>query len=139
MAHWIGVVHRAQARMAREAGQVAFSHGRESLVRGLDVDDTVIYYAPKSDRDGVPVQAFVAHATVTGAAPYETEFRPGLTGWVRDARFDDVREVPVKPMLDSLSFVPNKRNWGLTFRGGRFSIPPEDYARIAGAMLGGAA
>ncbi|QQA43428.1 EVE domain-containing protein [Pelagovum pacificum] len=134
MAHWIGVVHRMQAMTAREAGVVAFGHGKEALVRSLSPGDTVIYYAPKSDFEGEPVQAFVTHARVTGEKAYEKEWRPGLTRWVRDAAFDDADEVPVRPMLEDLTFVRNKRSWGMTFRGGKFSISDEDYVRIATAM-----
>lgn len=138
MACFIGVVHRKQVLAARDAGVVAFSHGRESAVRNLTPGDRVIYYAPKSDFEGDPVQAFVAHATVTGDTPYQKTWRPDFTAWVRDASFDAVTETPVRPLLDSLNFVPDPSNWGLRFRSGKFSIGAEDYQRIAGALLGGA-
>lgn len=139
MAFFVGVVHRKQVMMARERGIVAFSHGREAAVRNIAAGDRVVYYAPKSDRDGTPVQAFVAHATVTGDAPYETTWVTGQTGWVRDAAFDDVTEVPIRPLLPALDFVPDGPNWGVRFRNGKFEIGAEDYQRIAGALLGGPA
>ena len=138
MAHFIGVAHRAQVLEAREAGFVAFSHGKESAVRGLSPGDTVIYYAPKTDFDGDPVQAFVALADVTGETPEERAFMGGdFIAWTRAATFRDVSEVPVKPMLEELSFVKNPKHWGMAFRNGKFEISAEDHGKIAEAMLGG--
>ncbi len=132
--YFIGVVHRRQADMAKAAGLVAFSHGREAPVRSLSVGDRVVLYAPKTDFDGAPVQAFVAHATVTGAEPLFRAFGSGMEAWSRDAVFDDVTEAPVRPLLDSLSFVKNPKHWGMAFRQGKFSITEADYRRIAAAM-----
>lgn len=134
MASFIGVVHRAQVHIARDAGIVAFSHGKEPLVRNLAVGDTVIYYAPKTDLHGDPVQAFVAHARITGTAPFQRDWLGDVTAWVREATFDPVAEIPVRSLLHDLSFVKNKPHWGMTFRGGRFSIPDADYRLIAKEM-----
>ncbi len=119
----IGVVHAAQVAAGKRQGFLAFSHGKEAAVRNLNVGDKVVFYAPKTDFDGAPVQAFIGHATVTGAAPRQTDYMPGHPAWVRDAAFDDVAEVPVRPMLEELSFVKNPKHWGMAFRQGKFSIP----------------
>ncbi len=135
MVHVIGVVHRMQVAIAAREGFVAFGHGKRSLVDSLSPGDTVIYYAPRTEPDGDPVQAFVAHATVTGETARPRDYGARGTGWVRDADYDTVREVPVRPMLDELEFLAGRRkNWGMAFRGGRFSIGEADYARIARAM-----
>jgi len=122
--------------MARAMGVVAFSHGRQAPVKSMTPGDAVIFYAPKTDFDGDPVQAFIAHARVTGTAPYQRDFSPGMTAWVRDAEFDDVTEAPVRPMLQHLSFVKNPRHWGMAFRQGKFAIPAADYLLISQALLG---
>lgn len=139
MASFVGVAHRKQVLIARDAGVVAFSHGRPAPVRRLAPGDKVVYYAPRSDFDGEPVQAFVAHAEVTGPAPYEKRWRDDFTAWVRDARYDTVDAVPVRPLLDRLSFVKDSRHWGISFRRGQFEIGDADYALIARALLGAAA
>jgi hypothetical protein len=134
---YIGVVHRAQAAYAAQEGFVAFSHGRESAVQRLSPGDRVIFYAPKADFDGEPVQAFVAHATVMGDTPCQRAFM-GADGlfWARDATFDTVTEVPVRPLIDALTFVKDKAHWGMAFRQGVFKITRDDYERIARDMLG---
>ncbi len=136
MAHFIGVVHRKQVRIARDKGVVAFGHGKESLVRTLNPGDTVIYYAPREEPGGDPVQCFVSMATVTGDAPFVVEFYMGSEGWVREARYDLWGAAPVRPMLEDLSFVKNKQSWGMTFRGGKFEIPAADHDLIVAALKG---
>ncbi len=136
--YFIGVVHLRHVEAARRGGFVAFSHGRRSAVETLDPGDRVIYYAPRADFKGDPVQAFVAHAEITGDAAEERQF-PGtdFTAATRVAHYDDVTQVPVRPMLDSLSFVKNPKHWGMAFRSGKFEIGAKDYACICGALLGG--
>ena len=134
MAYVIGVANKAQVGIARQGGFVAFSHGREAAVRRLAAGDRVIYYAPRSDFDGDPVQAFVALAEVTGDAAHERPFGDHGLGWVRDARFEPVTEAPVRPLLDRLSFVRDKSRWGMAFRQGKFAIGAADYRLIAEAM-----
>ena len=134
MAYLIGVAHRAQVMIARDAGFVAFSHGREAAVRRLSIGDRVVYYSPKSDFEGTPVRAFTALATVTGDAPKSRDFGMGKEGWIRDADFAEVRETPVKQLLDDLGFVTNKTHWGMAFRQGKFTIEESDFNRIAEVM-----
>ncbi len=135
MGYVVGVVHRMQTEIAAREGFVAFGHGKRALVETLSPGDRVIYYAPRTEPEGEPVQAFVAHATVTGETPHERDFGAWGTGWVRDAEFDEVVEVPIRPLLDRLEFLRGRgRNWGMALRGGRFSISEADYRLIAGAM-----
>ena len=131
--HHLGVVNRAHARVGREGGSVAFGHGREAAVRRLAVGGTVIAYAPRAAFDGEPVQAFVAHATVTGEAPIERDFG-GRVGWVREAAYDEVVEAPVRPLLAELSFVRDERPRGVALRRGEIPLASEDPDRIARAM-----
>ncbi|MCV2882356.1 EVE domain-containing protein [Actibacterium sp. XHP0104] len=135
--YWIGVAHSKQAEAARMGGFCAFSHGKESAVRRLGPGDMFVYYAPKTDFDGDPVQAFVQLGRVTDSAPVErllpgTDFRP----WTRGATYEDVREVPVRPMLESFGFIRSPRHWGMAFRRSLFEIPQTDFELIAAAMRG---
>jgi hypothetical protein len=135
MSYVIGVVHRMQTEIAAREDFVAFGHGKLALVQSLERGDKVIYYAPRTEPEGDPVQAFVAHATVTGEAPRERDFGAWGKGWVRDAVFDEVPEVPIRPLLDQLEFLASRRrNWGMALRGGRFTIGEPDYRLIARAM-----
>jgi hypothetical protein len=132
---WIGVAHRRQALAAQAAGFCAFSHGSRSAAERVGTGDGVLYYAPKADFDGDPVQAFVALAWITGETAEErvmpgTEFRP----WTRAARFEDVEETPIRPLLPDLGFIRSPRHWGMAFRRSLFAVDETDFARIADAM-----
>ena len=41
---------------------------------------------------------------------------------------------PVKPLIESLSFIRSKIHWGAPFRYGFIKIPEFDFAQIAAAM-----
>lgn len=133
---WIAVVHHAMVKTMQEHSFAAFSHGKRSAADKLNTDDEVIFYAPRSEFEGAPVQAFVALARIAIGEVEERPF-PGtdLTTWARPARFvANVHEVPVKPMLEELSFVSNPRYWGMAFRRSLFRIERPDFELISRAM-----
>jgi hypothetical protein len=134
---WIGVVARDHAMIAQDRGVCAFSHGKQAAVERLSHNDRFIFYCPKTGiNEGDIVQAFCALGTVADDAVFEENWaNTEFTAWVRKATYENVSEVPAKPMLDDLSFVPNPRYWGMAFRRGLFEISPEDFNLISGAML----
>jgi predicted RNA-binding protein len=62
------------------------------------------------------------------------EQAPGFTPWRRNIEFVKGIEAPIRPLIDQLSFIKDKRHWGYTFRTGLFKIPQEDFAVISQAM-----
>ncbi|PJE35141.1 EVE domain-containing protein [Pseudooceanicola lipolyticus] len=139
MTHWIGVAHRKHALIGRAQGFCAFSHGKEAAVRRLSPGDLFVYYAPREDFDGPAVQAFVALGQVAEGDPAPMAM-PGtdFTPFARPARYEAVAELPVRPLLDELSFVRSPRHWGMAFRRALFEVSAEDFARIATPMRAGA-
>ncbi len=133
--YWIGVIHRKQAMAAKAAGFIALSHGKEAAVKKLSPGDQIIFYAPKSDFESNAVQAFIAMLTVTGETVRQrdlpgTDFRP----FTRDATYHDVQEIPVRPLLDHLSFVKSPTHWGMAFRRSHFEISEGDFNTITQGM-----
>lgn len=136
MAGWVGVaVAEHVARGVRE-GFAAFSHGSRAAAARPASGDRVTYYAPRETPDGPPCQAFVALGTITGEAPEERDLG-GFSLWVRAAAWEPVTPAPVRPMLDDLAFVTNKRSWGMAFRRGLFPVGDADFARIEAALRHG--
>lgn len=41
---------------------------------------------------------------------------------------------PIRPLLESLSFIRSPERWGMTFRPGHLEISEADFQRIAAAM-----
>ena len=52
----------------------------------------------------------------------------------RSVDYLPAQAAPIRPMLDSLSFIRSKEHWGAAFRFGFLRVPEEDFARIAAAM-----
>lgn len=133
--YWIGVAHRGHVLIAQENGFCAFSHGKEAAVHKLAKGDQFAYYSPRDTFGGAPVQAFTALGEVTGDAPVFAAFPVmGRDAWMRAAAYETVREVPVRPMLDHLTFVHSTHNWGMAFRQSMFEVSATDFATIATAM-----
>jgi hypothetical protein len=44
-------------------------------------------------------------------------------------------EAPVKPLIDTLDFIRDKKSWGAFFRRGFFEISESDFHRIENAMV----
>jgi hypothetical protein len=59
---------------------------------------------------------------------------PQFHPWRRRVAFVPAQEAPIRPLLDSLSFVKDRRQWGMVFRRGLFEIPEADFRVIARAM-----
>lgn len=136
--YWLGVAEKTYVDAAVRRGVCVFSAGRERAVEKLTPGDRLVYYAHKDRPGGAALQRFVALGTVTGTGHRQADW-DGFDGWVRDAAYEaDVTEVSPRPYLDRLSFVKNPQNWGYYFHAGQIEMSGDDFAMIAGAMLGGA-
>jgi hypothetical protein len=44
------------------------------------------------------------------------------------------KEAPIRPLLDDIEFVQDKKKWGFPFQRGLFMIEKIDFVRIVKAM-----
>jgi predicted RNA-binding protein len=51
-----------------------------------------------------------------------------------DIQFFEANEIPIRPLIERLSFIEDKTHWGYPFRFGYLSIPEMDFKIIAEAM-----
>lgn len=92
-------------------------------------------YSPRTDYpDGEVLQCFTAIGVVVSGEIYQVEMTPDFKPYRVDVRFFECREAPIKPLVESLSFIKSKSHWGAAFRFGYLKIPAEDFALIAQAM-----
>lgn len=133
--YWVSTISRDHVQLSVEGGFTQAGHGKASGLKRLKADDWLVYYSPKTSlRDGKPVQAFTAIGRVLDEDLYQVEQAPGFTPWRRNIEFVSGIEAPVRPLIDQLSFIKDKRRWGYMFRAGLFKIPQEDFAVISHAM-----
>ncbi len=134
--YWIAVVPKAGVERGLAGGFAMFAHGRHDAVKRTSPGEWLAYYSPRTLlKGGEEVRAFTAIGRFTERQPYETEMMAGRVGWCRDCAFEEkAREADVYPLLDELSFIRDRTHWGLFFHRSLFSVPRDDFARIAAAM-----
>ncbi len=133
--YWINTVSREHVHVGVEGGFTQANHGRSTTLRQLARGDLVAFYSPRTRYpDGEPLQRFTALGRVEDDTPYQAEMTPAFHPWRRHTQFLACEESPIQPLLDELTFVPDKQRWGYPFRRGLFQISADDFGRIARAM-----
>jgi hypothetical protein len=132
---WINTVSLDHVEAAAEGGFTQADHGARTRLSRPQRGDEMVFYSPRTSlRGGKPVRRFTALATITGDEPYQAivtdEFRP----WRLAATFHPCTPVDAKPLVEQLSFIADATHWGLPFRRGLFTIPREDFFKIAVLM-----
>jgi len=103
----------------------------------MSAGDWIIYYSPTEIfGESTPCQKFTAIGEVVGNGVYTVEMFPGFIPFRRDIRFVPASDAPIRPLLDKLGFIRNKRRWGYAFRFGHLEISRPDFECIAMQMLG---
>lgn len=135
--YWVGVVHRGHVLRGVEGGFAQLSHGKLAPLERMLPGDWLIYYSPKTGLEGESLMAFTALGQIADRPPYPgamagaTDFTPMR----RDVDYLDVRETPIRPLLDTLDLTRGHKNWGIRLRAGLVGISAADFAAIRAAMI----
>lgn len=136
--HWVSTISRDHVRAARTGGFTQSGHGKAAGVRRLGAGDWIVFYSPKTSlRGGESLQAFTAIGRVADDEIYQVDMGAGFAPWRRNVNFLDCDEVPIRPLINALSFIQDKQRWGYMFRLGMFEVPPEDFELIKDRMVRG--
>lgn len=132
---WINTVSLSHVRSAVEGGFTQADHGKNTRLRRLSEGDWLVFYSPRTEFCGGRVlQAFTAIGRVADSASYQVEMTPDFHPWRRRVAFFGAHEAPVRPLVDDLDFITDKRRWGYPFRRGLFEVEREGFRKIAEAM-----
>jgi hypothetical protein len=133
--YWIGVVSRAHVQTGVKGGFIQLNHGKKAPLQRLRAGDGLVMYSPRTEYpDGEPLQQFTAIGVITTGDIYQVEMSPDFKPYRIDVQFFECQEAPIKPLIESLSFIKNKTHWGAAFRFGQVKIPQADFFLIASAM-----
>ncbi|MCB0807609.1 MAG: EVE domain-containing protein [Bacteroidales bacterium] len=136
MQYFIIVASKDHIQKGYEGGFAQAGHGKKTQLNKMQKGDGVIFYASKeSYPDGRAYRKFTAIGKVTDEKPYQVEMNPGFEPWRRNIQFYPAIETEIKPLLDDLSFISNKKHWGLHLMSGFVEIGKADFDLIAGKML----
>jgi hypothetical protein len=132
---WLGVASRDHVEVGVRGGFAQLNHGARTPLLRMRAGDGLVYYSPRTSYlAGEPLRAFTALGVVLTGEAYQVDMGDGFTPFRLDVRYLDVQPAAVQPLVDELTFVRSKTNWGATFRFGSLQVPAVDFARIARAL-----
>jgi len=103
---WIGVVSRAHVQGGVAGSFAQLCHGKERPLRRMRIGDWLIYYSPRTEREGgTPTRAFTAIGRVVGEDVYPFAMSEAFVPLRRDVRYLPCREASIAPLLGRLSFI----------------------------------
>ncbi|MFZ0832393.1 MAG: EVE domain-containing protein [Mycobacterium sp.] len=135
MTNWINTASRDHVQEGVRGRFTQANHGKPHLLRRMAAGDSIVFYSPKTALEGgEPLQAFTAIGQIVDDEPYQVEVSPDFAPWRRNVDFLPVNETPIRPLIDDLNFIENKKQWGYKFRFGVFRIDDHDLELIKKAM-----
>lgn len=133
--YWIAVASKEHVRKGELGGFAQVCHGKKDPLAKIHENDWMIYYSPTVTFGGKdPCQSFTAIGRIAAGDPYPFQMSPDFIPWRINVNFEEAQEVEIKPLLDSLNFITDKKRWGFPFRRGCFEITEQDFKLIARAM-----
>ncbi len=136
MKYWIGVVNKNHVEMGVEQGIMQLGHGKRGPLARLKKGDWLIYYSPAVDyQDKNPLQAFTALGQVADEQIYQFKVSDDFTPFRRKVNYLKVKDLPIRPLIDDLGFIKNKKSWGYVLRFGLVEIPQKDFELIRDLMV----
>ena len=135
MKYWINTISKDHVMVGKKSGFVQAGHGKKAPVEKLQAGDRMIFYSPKTSlQNGKPVQAFTAVAKIKERDVYQVIVNDNFQPYRKDAEYEPCREVPIRPLIEQLEFITDKKHWGFKFRFGLFEINRHDFDLIYKSM-----
>ncbi len=133
--YWIGVASREHVIRGVKGGFAMLNHGKKAPLERMKKDDYLIYYSPKEKLDNKePLQRFVVIGKIKGDDAYKVKMSESFEPYRKDVEWLKSDEAEIRPLIDDLAFIKDKRKWGYSFRFGHIEITADDFHLIAGAM-----
>jgi hypothetical protein len=135
MKYWVAVASREHVLRGVEGGFAQVCHGKQNPLKRLKSGDWIVYYSPTQVFGEKNVcRKFTAIGRIKDKEPYQCKMSDDFIPWRQDVDFLEGKEVEIMPLIEKLSFIKNKKQWGFIFRFGLFSIPFDDFKLIASRM-----
>jgi predicted RNA-binding protein len=134
--YWVVVACKSHIMKGVEGGFMMANHGKEAPLKRISKGDGILFYASKEGMDSKePYQKFVAIAEAADDKIQQVDMGKGFEPFRRNAKFKRTKEVEIRPLIEKLDFIKNKKSWGFIFRTGFFEIEKKDFELISGQML----
>lgn len=134
--YWIVVATKEHAMWGVSGGYIQVNHGKEAPLKRIKKDDWIIVYSPKlTMEENVKCQSFTAIGQANDEDVYRFQMNESFIPFRRNIKFYECKETSILPLINDLSFIPNKKSWGFPFRFGFFEINATDFKLISSTML----
>ena len=134
-ASWVAVASAEHVALGRAQGFMQVGHGKGAPLKRLHASDRIACYSPVrvfGAKDAC--QAFTAVGVVRDERVYQGTMGDDFKPFRKDVDWFAAQEVPIRPLLESLSFTQGKSNWGYAFCFGLLKVTEADMDLIARAM-----
>ncbi len=133
--YWINTISLDHVMQGVNGGFTQAGHGKAGMIKNLSDGDYIIFYSPRTSlNNGEPLQEFTAAGRITDTEPYQATVSESFHPWRRRVNFLPCRPVSIRPLIESLEFIKDKKKWGYPFRRGLFQINRKDFELITKAM-----
>jgi predicted RNA-binding protein len=137
MTNWINTVSRDHVLQGVRGRFTQANHGKPNMLRRMAKNDWLVFYSPKTALEGgEPLQAFTAIGQVVDDEPYQVEMTADFHPFRRNVDFLPCKEIAIRPLIEDLHFIEDKKRWGYKFRFGVFKIDDHDLDLIRRNMSG---
>lgn len=135
--YWIGVACKEHVKNGIKLGICQFCHGKSTPANRPNKGDYIIYYSSKLHfQENTVCQQFTAIGKILNDKAYPVDMGEGFKPFRRDVKYLRAKDIDIRPLIDYLPFIKNKRSWGYTFRYGFLEIDQASFEIIAKNMLG---
>lgn len=118
-----------------EGGFAQAGHGRKDFMSKPSKGDWIVYYSSKEAfENNKPLQKFTAIGQIIDNEPYQPDTTASFKPYRRDVHYKESRETDIRPLIENLSFIKNKKRWGFYLISGFREIPKDDFEIINHAM-----
>lgn len=110
-------------------------HGRKDLISKPSKGDWIVYYSSKDKlKSGKPLQKFTAIGKIIDSEPYQPDTNNDFKPYRRSVKYSKGNEAEMRPLIEKLSFIKNKKRWGFYLISGFREISKDDFEIIQQAM-----
>ncbi len=118
-----------------KGGFAQAGHGRKDLMSKPSKGDWIVFYSSKDNfENGKSLQKFTAIGQVVDEEPYQPDTKENFKPYRRNVAFKKVKETEIRPLLEQLTFIKNKKSWGFYLISGFREISKEDFNVVKSAM-----
>ena len=110
-------------------------HGRKDFISKPSKGDWIVYYSSKDTFiDGNVYQKFTAIGKINDDEPYQPGTPEKFKPYRRNVDYKSCKEAEIRPLIENLGFIKNKKRWGFYLISGFREISKDDFEIIKHAM-----